>query len=183
MVNRLAPKRAHASAPGRRPRQRGTSAALTHVASDGSVHMVDVGAKAVTAREAIASAHIAVNATARRLVRQGEIKKGNPLEVARVAGILAAKRTSEIIPLCHPLPISHVGIDIRPVKDGYRLTATVRTTAQTGVEMEALTAVSAAALTVYDMLKAVDREMVIGAICLQEKSGGRRGHYRRGARV
>jgi len=141
--------------------------------------MVDVAAKAVTAREATASGHIAVNATARRLVRQGEIKKGNPLEVARIAGILAAKRTAEIIPLCHPLPLSHVGIDITPVKDGYRITATVRTTAQTGVEMEALTAVSAAALTVYDMLKAVDREMVIGEICLREKTGGRRGRYRR----
>jgi len=179
MVKHLAHERARASSPARRSRQASTSAALTHVTRDGSVHMVDVGAKAVTAREAIASAHIAVNATARRLVRQGAIKKGNPLEVARVAGILAAKRTSEIIPLCHQLPLSHVGVDITPVKDGYRLTATVRTTAQTGVEMEALTAVSAAALTVYDMLKAVDREMVIGAVCVVEKKGGRRGHYRR----
>ena len=153
--------------------------ALTHVARDGSVQMVDVAAKAVTAREAIAAGHVTVNAIARRLVRQGQIKKGNPLEVARVAGILAAKRTAEIIPLCHPLPLSHVAIDITPVKDGYRITATVRTTAQTGVEMEALTAVSAAALTVYDMLKAVDREMVIGEICLREKTGGRRGHYKR----
>lgn len=141
--------------------------------------MVDVAAKAVTAREATASGHITVNRTARRLVRQGQVKKGNPLEVARIAGILAAKRTSEIIPLCHPLPLSHVGIDITPVKDGYRITAIVRTTAQTGVEMEAITAVSAAALTVYDMLKAVDREMVIGEVCLLEKKGGRRGHYKR----
>jgi cyclic pyranopterin phosphate synthase len=149
------------------------------VRSDGTVQMVDVAAKAVTAREATASGHIAVSATARRLVRQGQVKKGNPLEVARIAGILAAKRTADIIPLCHPLPLSHVGIDITPVKDGYRITATVRTTAQTGVEMEAITAVSAAALTVYDMLKAVDREMVIGEICVLEKKGGRRGQYTR----
>lgn len=167
------------SSSSRRAAARPAKAALTHVARDGSVQMVDVAAKAVTPREAIASGHVTVNATARRLVREGQIKKGNPLEVARVAGILAAKRTSEIIPLCHPLPLSHVGIDIAAVKDGYRITATVRTTAQTGVEMEALTAVSAAALTVYDMLKAVDREMVIGEVCLLEKSGGRRGHYKR----
>jgi cyclic pyranopterin monophosphate synthase len=172
-------KAARPSSSRRVPARSGPAVVLTHVTHDGSVQMVDVAAKALTAREAIAAGHVTVNATARRLVRQGQIKKGNPLEVARVAGILAAKRTAEIIPLCHSLPLSHVAIAITPVKDGYRITATVRTTAQTGVEMEALTAVSAAALTVYDMLKAVDREMVIGDVCLLEKRGGRRGHYKR----
>ena len=116
-----------------------------------------------------------------RLVRSGQVRKGDPLEAARLAGIMAAKRTSELIPLCHPIALTHVDVDIAPTRRGYRITATARTTAQTGVEMEALTAVVGAALTIYDMLKAVDREMVIGEICLVEKSGGRSGHYRRAA--
>ena len=152
---------------------------LTHVDSSGRLRMVDVGDKPVTAREAVARGAITVSAAAQRLVRSGQVRKGNPLEAARLAGIMAAKRTSEIIPLCHPISLTHVDVDIAATRRGYRITATARTTAQTGVEMEALTAVSAAALTIYDMLKAADREMVIGEICLVEKSGGRSGHYRR----
>jgi cyclic pyranopterin monophosphate synthase len=153
---------------------------LTHADRSGRIRMVDVGGKPVTAREATAQGGIAVSAGARRLVRGGGLRKGDPLEAARLAGIMAAKRTSELIPLCHPIPLTHVAIDIAPTRTGYRITATARTSAQTGVEMEALTAVAAAALTIYDMLKAVDRGMVIGEICLVEKKGGRSGHYRRG---
>jgi len=142
--------------------------------------MVDVGDKPVTVREAVAQGVITVSAAAQRLVRSGQLRKGHPLEAARLAGIMAAKRTSELIPLCHPIALSHVDVDIAPIRRGYRIVATARTSAQTGVEMEALTAVSAAALTIYDMLKAVDREMVIEEICVLEKKGGRRGHYRRG---
>jgi cyclic pyranopterin monophosphate synthase len=152
---------------------------LTHVDSSGRLRMVDVGDKPVTAREAVARGAITVSAAVQRLVRSGQVRKGNPLEAARLAGIMAAKRTSEIIPLCHPIALTHFDVDIAATRRGYRITATARTTAQTGVEMEALTAVSAAALTIYDMLKAADREMVIGEICLVEKSGGRSGHYRR----
>jgi len=141
--------------------------------------MVDVGGKPPTAREATARGHIRIARPALALIREGRIAKGDPLQAARLAGILAAKRTSELIPLCHPLPLTHVEVDLRPTRDGYAITATARTTAQTGVEMEALTAVAVAALTVYDMVKAVDREMVIGDICLVAKSGGRSGEYRR----
>ena len=141
--------------------------------------MVDVGDKPVTVREATAQGAVAVSASARRLVRAGGLRKGDPLEAARLAGIMAAKRTSELIPLCHPIVLSHVAVEIAETRTGYRVTATARTAAQTGVEMEALTAVAGAALTMYDMLKAVDRGMVIGEICLLEKTGGRSGHYRR----
>ena len=141
--------------------------------------MVDVGDKPVTVREATAQGAVAVSASARRLVRAGGLRKGDPLEAARLAGIMAAKRTSELIPLCHPIVLSHVAVEIVETRTGYRVTATARTAAQTGVEMEALTAVAGAALTIYDMLKAVDRGMVIGEICLLEKKGGLRGHYRR----
>jgi cyclic pyranopterin monophosphate synthase len=154
---------------------------LTHADARGRVKMVDVGGKAVTTREAVARGAIAMNAAARRLVGRGEIAKGDPLQAARLAGIMAAKRTSELIPLCHPLPLSGVHVELTPTRTGYRIEARVRTRAQTGVEMEALTAVAVAALTIYDMLKAVDREMVIGDICLVEKSGGRSGLYRRAA--
>lgn len=156
------------------------TASLTHVAPDGSLRMVDVSDKAPTSREAIARGAITVNAAARRLVAAGAVKKGNAIEAARLAGIMAAKRTSDLVPLCHPLPLSHVSIDITPTRQGFAITATARTTAATGVEMEALTAVAVAALTLYDMLKAVDRGMVIGDVCLVEKKGGRSGHYRRG---
>ena len=142
---------------------------LSHVDASGRIRMVDVGGKPVTAREAVARGHIRISAGARRQIRAGGLKKGDPLETARLAGIMAAKQTSALIPLCHPLPISHADVRIAPVKDGYDIEATVRTTAQTGVEMEALTAVSVAALTVYDMVKAVDKTMVIGGITLVAK--------------
>lgn len=141
--------------------------------------MVDVADKPATDRRAIAAAEIHVNAAARRAVRTGAVKKGDPLQAARLAGIMAAKRTSELIPLCHPLALSHADVEIVPVRWGYRLTATVRTTGPTGVEMEALAAVSVAALTIYDMLKAVDRGMTIDRVRLVEKRGGRSGVYRR----
>jgi cyclic pyranopterin phosphate synthase len=154
---------------------------LSHVDEQGRVKMVDVGAKPVTAREAIARGSITMSPEALKLIRRGEVAKGDPLQAARLAGILAAKQTSSLIPLCHPLPLSHVGIDLTPSKSGYVIEARVRTTAQTGVEMEALTAVSVAALTMYDMVKAVDKDMVIGEIRLVEKTGGKSGHYvRRG---
>jgi cyclic pyranopterin phosphate synthase len=141
--------------------------------------MVDVGAKAITSREAVARGTIQVSATARRLIRSGALEKGDPLQAARLAGIMAAKRTSELIPLCHPLPLTHVGVEIAATRTGFVIEGRARTNSQTGVEMEALTAVAVAALTIYDMVKAVDKEMVIGEICLIEKSGGRSGHYRR----
>jgi cyclic pyranopterin phosphate synthase len=155
---------------------------LSHVDERGRVKMVDVGDKPVTSREAVARGEITMSAEALRLIRGGAVKKGDPLQAARLAGIMAAKRTSELIPLCHPLPLSHVAVELTPTKKGYAIEARVRTEAQTGVEMEALTAVAVAALTVYDMIKAVDKEMVIGDICLVEKTGGRSGHYQRGSR-
>ena len=152
---------------------------LTHVDSRGAVRMVDVAGKQVTAREAVARGEITMSAEARRLIRTGAVKKGDPLQAARLAGIMAAKRTSELIPLCHPLPISGVHVELSPTRRGYLVEARVRTTAQTGVEMEALTAVAVAALTIYDMVKAVDKAMVIGNIVLVEKTGGKSGTYRR----
>ena len=142
--------------------------------------MVDVSAKPPTARTAVAAGSITIGAAALRMLRQGRAAKGNALEAARLAGIMAAKRTSELVPLCHAVPLQHVAIDFEPVRGGYVIRATARTTSETGVEMEALTAVSVAALTLYDMLKAADRGMVIGEIRLLEKTGGRSGTYRRG---
>ena len=142
--------------------------------------MVDVGDKPVTDREALARGEITMSAAALGLIRRGEVAKGDPLQTARLAGIMAAKQTSSLIPLCHPLPLSHVSVDLIPRPRGYRIEARVRTSAQTGVEMEALTAVSIAALTIYDMVKAVDKAMVIGDIRLEYKTGGRSGTYRRG---
>ena len=153
------------------------SAGLSHIDERGRIRMVDVGDKPVTTREAIARGHISMSREALRLVRAGKIKKGDPLEIARIAGIQAAKRTAELIPLCHPLPLSHADVVLVPKRDGYDIEARVRTTAQTGVEMEALTAVAVAALTVYDMVKAVDKAMVIGDVRLIEKRGGRSGDY------
>ena len=141
--------------------------------------MVDVGAKAVTRREAVARGTITIAPDALELIRTGQIAKGDPLKTARLAGIMAAKRTADLIPLCHPLPLSHVDVELHARDDGYEIEAVARTTAQTGVEMEALTAVAAAALTVYDMVKAVDKAMVIGDIRLMRKTGGRSGTYRR----
>jgi cyclic pyranopterin phosphate synthase len=154
-------------------------ARLSHVDARGRVRMVDVADKAVTAREAIARGSITMSAEALAQIRRGEVKKGDPLQAARLAGIMAAKQTASLIPLCHPLPIANVQVELTPTRRGYDIEARVRTTAQTGVEMEALTAVAVAALTIYDMVKAVDKAMVIGDIRLEFKSGGRSGVYRR----
>jgi cyclic pyranopterin phosphate synthase len=151
---------------------------LSHVNARGDVRMVDVSAKSITMREAVARGHIAISTDALRQIRAGALKKGDPLQAARLAGIMAAKRTAELIPLCHPLPLTHADVTLRPLRDGYEIEARVRTEARTGVEMEALTAVAVAALTVYDMVKAVDKTMVIGRIHLVEKRGGRSGEYR-----
>jgi cyclic pyranopterin phosphate synthase len=150
---------------------------LSHIDKRGRIQMVDVGDKPETAREAVARGRITVGPAALRAIRAGKLKKGDPLQAARLAGIVAAKRTSDLIPLCHPLPLSHIDIDVSRQKDGYLIESRVRTTARTGVEMEALTAVAVAALTIYDMLKALDKTMVIGEVCLIEKRGGRSGEY------
>ena len=155
---------------------------LSHVDARGRVKMVDVGAKPVTMREAVARGAITMSRRARSLIGRGEVAKGDPLQAARLAGIMAAKQTASLVPLCHPIALTHVGVDLTPTARGYAIEASVRTAAQTGVEMEALTAVAVAALTVYDMLKAVDRDMVIGEIRLMEKSGGRSGRYVRAPR-
>ena len=150
---------------------------LSHVDDRGRVRMVDVGAKAVTVREAIARGSITMSAEARRQIRRGAVKKGDPLQAARLAGVMAAKRTSALIPLCHPLSLTGIDVDLVPTARGYDIEARVRTSAQTGVEMEALTAVAVAALTIYDMLKAVDKRMTIGQIRLMKKSGGKSGTF------
>lgn len=151
---------------------------LTHLDDKGAAHMVDVSAKDVTRREATATGHIAMAANALNAIRDGALAKGDALAVARVAGIMAAKRTSDLVPLCHPLPISSVSVDFAFVDGGIDACATVATTGQTGVEMEALTAVSVALLTLYDMAKALDRGMAIGNVRLLAKSGGRSGDWR-----
>ena len=153
---------------------------LSHVDERGRVRMVDVSAKEATAREAVARGRITMSRAVLRLIRTGAVKKGDPLQTARLAGIMAAKQTSALIPLCHPLTLSHVDVSIEPVANGYTIEARVRTTDRTGVEMEALTAVAVAALTIYDMVKAVDRGMVIGGIEVVEKRGGRSGTYVKG---
>ena len=156
---------------------------LSHVDERGRVHMVDVGSKPVTEREAIARGSIRMSREALRIVRSGKIKKGDPLQAARVAGIMAAKQTAALIPLCHPLPLTSVHVELTPTARGYDIESRVRTTAQTGVEMEALTAVAVAALTVYDMVKAVDKAMTIGDIRLEYKTGGKSGTYRRAGKA
>ena len=153
--------------------------ALSHVDAAGRVRMVDVGAKPETERTAVATGFVRMSAEALRAVRSRRIKKGDPLQTARLAGIMAAKRTAELIPLCHSLALSHADVEIVPRPRGYAISATVSTVGRTGVEMEALVAVAAAALTLYDMVKAVDRTMVIGPVQLVEKRGGRSGHYQR----
>ena len=153
--------------------------ALSHVDARGRVKMVDVGDKPITSREAVARGSITMSRAALRAVRTGAVKKGDPLQTARLAGILAAKQTSALIPLCHPLALSSVNVELTPTPRGYDIEARVRTSGQTGVEMEALTAVSIAALTIYDMVKAVDKRMVIGDVRLMHKSGGRSGTYTR----
>ena len=150
---------------------------LTHVSPTGGVRMVDVGDKAVSRREAVAAGTVRISPEAMDKVRKGQIAKGNVQETARLAGIMAAKKTSELIPLCHALPLEHVEIEIRDIGSGFEIEASVRTSAKTGVEMEALTAVSVAALALYDMVKAVDRAVVIDDVRLLRKSGGRSGLY------
>jgi cyclic pyranopterin phosphate synthase len=139
--------------------------------------MVDVGSKPVTAREAVARGSIRMSREALSQIRTGRVAKGDPLQAARLAGIMAAKQTSTLIPLCHPLPIANVQVDLIATTTGYDIEARVRTTAQTGVEMEALTSVAVAALTIYDMVKAVDKGMVLGNIRLMKKTGGKSGTY------
>ena len=154
-----------------------SEARLTHLDERGHAHMVDVGQKAPTAREAIARGVVRMEAATLRMIIGGEAPKGDVLATARIAGIMAAKRTSQLIPLCHPLMLSHVAVELTPAPDeaALHISATVRTTGPTGVEMEALTAVSVAALTIYDMCKAVDRAMRITDIRLAEKRGGNSG--------
>ncbi|MFN4355554.1 cyclic pyranopterin monophosphate synthase MoaC [Parvibaculum sp.] len=155
---------------------------LTHLDEKGAARMVDVSEKPVTARSATANGRIFMKPSTLKLILDDNLKKGNALEVARLAGIMAAKRTADLIPLCHPLAISKVEVDLRADKktNSVEVEATVKLSGQTGVEMEALTAVSVACLTLYDMAKAVDRGMVIGDIRLTEKSGGKSGHYKAG---
>ncbi|MCB1390015.1 MAG: cyclic pyranopterin monophosphate synthase MoaC [Rhodobacteraceae bacterium] len=157
---------------------------LTHFDAEGRAVMVDVSEKPVTSRVATASAHVVMQPETLAHVIAGTAKKGDVLGVARLAGIMAAKQTSSLIPLCHPLPITKVAVDLVPDEalPGVRITAEVKTTGQTGVEMEALTAASVAALTVYDMLKAVEKGMEIGGIAVLRKEGGKSGTYRRDTR-
>jgi cyclic pyranopterin phosphate synthase len=166
-----------------RPRRKSIVApgshSLSHVDPRGRVQMVDVGGKPVSDREAVARGTIRMSREAIRQIRTGAVKKGDPLQAARLAGIMAAKQTAALIPLCHPLPLSSVEVELAPMARGYTIEARVRTTAQTGVEMEALTAVAVAALTIYDMIKAVDKAMTIDGICLVRKTGGRSGTYQR----
>jgi cyclic pyranopterin monophosphate synthase len=153
---------------------------LTHLSGRGEAHMVDVSAKAPTEREAVAEGRVVMTRKTLDIVRKGDAKKGDVLGVARIAGIQAAKRTHELIPLCHPLPISQIEVDIALDRKlpGIVVKARVKVAGKTGVEMEALTAVSVACLTIYDMVKAVERGMRIEGIRLVEKRGGRSGHYR-----
>jgi cyclic pyranopterin monophosphate synthase len=153
---------------------------LSHLTARGEAHMVDVSGKAVTERVAVAEGRVVMTPKTLDIVRNGDAKKGDVLGAARLAGIMAAKRTHELIPLCHPLPVSQVEVDVAPDAKlpGVLVKARVKVSGQTGVEMEALTAVSVACLTVYDMVKAVERGMRIEGIRLVEKSGGRSGNYR-----
>ncbi|MBO0719403.1 MAG: cyclic pyranopterin monophosphate synthase MoaC [Blastocatellia bacterium] len=152
---------------------------FSHVDAEGRIRMVDVGEKPVTQRSAEAVGFVEMSAETVAAIRARRTPKGDPLETARLAGIMAAKRTADLIPLCHPLALTHVDVQIDLLDDGARISATASTGAQTGVEMEALTAVSVAALTLYDMCKAIDRGMTIKGIRLEKKSGGRSGEWRR----
>ncbi len=154
---------------------------FTHFNAQGEAHMVDVGAKAVTHRRATAAGRIIMTATTLAMIEAGTHRKGDVLGIARIAGIMAAKRTADLIPLCHPIALTRVELDLYPIQDPptIQVTATVETHGQTGVEMEALTAVHIALLTIYDMCKAVDRGMTMSDIQLLEKSGGRSGHWQR----
>jgi len=151
---------------------------LTHLDKDGGAHMVDVSAKADTAREAVAEGRISMSAEALAAIRAGNMKKGDVLGTARIAGILAAKKTSDLIPLCHPLMLSKISVDFEYEATSIRVEARVRLNGPTGVEMEALTAVSVTLLTLYDMAKALDKSMIISDIRLLSKTGGKSGDYR-----
>jgi cyclic pyranopterin phosphate synthase len=153
---------------------------LTHIDNQGRASMVDVTAKEETVRMARADAVVEMSSSTLRLLRENELPKGNAIEVARLAGIQAAKKTSELIPLCHPLPLTHVDVSIDVTDTGAYIVSAARTKAETGVEMEALTAASVAALTLYDMCKAVEKGITIGPIRLLEKSGGKSGRWERG---
>ena len=157
------------------------SSSLTHLDAEGNARMVDVGDKAITQREARAQAKVFMASDTLTLIAEGGHKKGDVLSIARIAGIQAAKQCSQLIPLCHPLPLSSVAVDLSLDQESncVGIFVTCKLSGQTGVEMEALTAASVSALTMYDMCKAVDKDMVIGEICLLEKSGGRSGHYQR----
>lgn len=150
---------------------------LTHLTPSGEAQMVDIGAKPASARVATATGRITMSAEAATAIRDGLVRKGDVLAVARIAGIMAAKRTSELIPLCHPIPLSSVTVDLVPDERGVAATATARTNDRTGVEMEALTAVTTALLTIYDMAKAIDRAMMIGEVRLLTKTGGKSGDW------
>ena len=152
---------------------------LTHTDKEGRARMVDVGDKDVTTRTAVASGFVRMNPATVETIRAHRSPKGDPLETARLAGIMAAKRTAELIPLCHPLALNHADVQLELRDDGVRITATARIDGKTGVEMEALTAASVAALTIYDMCKAIDRSMIITDIRLESKTGGRSGDYQR----
>lgn len=154
---------------------------LTHIGPDGRARMVDVGSKADTDRTAIAIGRIRLSSEAFEIAASRHTKKGDPIAIAELAGIMSAKKTSDLIPLCHPLPLTNVKVEIEPDTETMSLTvsALAKTTGKTGVEMEALTAVSVACLTLYDMLKAVDKSMVIEGIELAEKIGGKSGHYKK----
>jgi cyclic pyranopterin monophosphate synthase len=151
---------------------------LTHLDASGAAHMVDVSAKAETVREAIAEGRITMSPQALTAIKEGSAKKGDVLATARIAGIMAAKKTSELIPLCHPLMVSKVAVDFTFEANGIRATASVRLSGQTGVEMEALTATSIALLTIYDMTKALDKAMIISGVRLLSKTGGKSGDWR-----
>lgn len=157
---------------------------LTHLDAEGKADMVDVGAKADTERVAVATGCVRMAPETLQAILAGNAKKGDVIGVARVAGIMAAKRTSNLIPLCHPLALTKVSVDIEPDEalPGLRIRALAKLTGKTGVEMEALTAVSVTCLTIYDMAKALDKDMVIGEIRLEEKLGGKSGHWKRGER-
>jgi cyclic pyranopterin phosphate synthase len=155
---------------------------LTHIDDEGRARMVDVGDKPVTTRTAVASGFVKMAAATVEAIRAHTTPKGDPLETARLAGIMAAKRTSELIPLCHPLSLTHADVQLEIADDGIAITATARTDGKTGVEMEALTAAAVAALTIYDMCKALDKGMVLTAIQLESKTGGRSGDYNRSGR-
>lgn len=150
---------------------------LSHIDEEGRVRMVDTSDKAITTRHAVASAHVLMSQETVAAVRDHRTPKGDPLEAARLAGIMAAKRTAELIPLCHPLPLTHVDVQARIEGYGVYLESSVSTNAQTGVEMEALTAVTVAALTIYDMCKALDKGIVISDVRLERKTGGKSGDY------